>query len=183
MGADVETTLYGDLPEDFWGETHAGAGRHDDAVDARAEQDHSRGAPRPPVDPELPEADAPDGAVPLFGSHTPGARTSTAIAALGSTEPPSEPEGERFGQLQALFPGRIIEVTRRERGAADEAGAVDEPGVVPAGEYDGSDDYAGAALDESTDEPRYDTAAEAAADTAAETDSEADARSAAEESR
>ncbi|HET8984848.1 MAG TPA: hypothetical protein VFN03_03710, partial [Trueperaceae bacterium] len=136
-------------------------------------------APGDPVASSPSDPDSHDGAVQLFSPRSSGGEPRTPTNARESTEPPPEPEGERFGQLQALFPGRIIEVTRRERGAADEASAIDESGAAQPREFDGTDDYASSAIDESVDEPRYDTAAEAAADT----DSEAAAAAAAEESR
>lgn len=180
VGADVETTLYGDLPEDFWGEQHDSPVQLDDTAPSRAgAKAEVSAAPGDPAASSPSDPDALDGAVQLFSPRRSGGEPHTPTGARASTEPPPEPEGERFGQLQALFPGRIIEVTRRERGAADEAAAIDESGAAQSREFDGTDDYAGAAIDESVDEPRYDTAAEAAADT----DSEAADASAAKESR
>lgn len=184
--ADVETTLYGDLPEDFWGERQGGGVHPEDEASSgpttRGERAAatSNGAPLSGKEESGPGADdAHDSAVGLFTAGAREAGSPTHTSARSQTEPPPEPEGERFGQLQALFPGRIIEVTRRDRGAAHAAATTDETSGVPASEYDGQDDGSGTAIDESADEPRYDTAAEAAADL----DGEAGVAAPAKESR
>lgn len=79
-----------------------------------------------------------------------------------ASEPPPEPEGERYAQLQALFPGRVIEVTRQVEATPDAQG---EGGASSASQetgYPATNDYA--AEPTQSDEPRYDTAAEAAAE-------------------
>lgn len=161
VGAEVETTLYGDLPEDFWGEQQAGSA-HDDqpappaagSPDQRAKQADDPRAPRGGDHDEHRE-------VPLFVPTGAGNRSPQPSNTARSGELPSEPEGERYQQLQMLFPGRIIEVSRRVSAAAGGATAADGADDAPATAYD---DYASTATTESGDEPRYDTAAEAAAE-------------------
>ena len=166
VGADVETTLYGDLPEDFWGrsdapEEHGSGPAHADPP-AGGSRHAGGGAPGPAGVGAPAESEESD-AVPLFvpadgGVELPRPRTPT------RGEPPLEPEGERFAQLQALFPGRIIEVSRKATeapaGAAGAGGPADDPTTA----YDGPDGYATPNDSEAADEPRYDTAAEAAAE-------------------
>lgn len=166
----METTLYGDLPEDFWGEAPAAdedVRRADDSNEVSTEQHRSgRGrdsdGDRPDSGHDEPSVRA--GAVPLFTPTAGGARLPVPIGARGQGAEPAAPEGERFEQLQALFPGRIIEVTYRVDEAVGEIAAAGDDGGAAAAGYGGSDDLTGAAGNESVDEPRYDTAAEAAAE-------------------
>jgi len=160
-----QTTMHGDLPAGFWEE--------DDSPAPLAAASH---------EPDLHEemGDGEDGAVPLFApADTAGAlprpRSGPVDRSDGATDPrhgastgsASEPEGERYAQLQALFPGRIIEVSRPRpvtQAAATDGDQHDEANRTG---YPAVDGYAADPADETTgdqDEPRYDTAAEAAAE-------------------
>lgn len=145
VGADIETTLYGDLPADFWG-------------DPDPSSDVTAGDSPDPIVPGV----GSDDAIPLFVPSDGGAALPLPRGGSVARSEPLEPEGERFDQLRALFPGRIIEVLRPppETGTGSNDGH-DEAGTVP---YDSAAGYAEASSNEANDEPRYDTAAEAAAE-------------------
>jgi len=165
VGDHVDTTLYGDLPEDFWGEQRADADRADHSTPVAAASVHERATEaHDSVAPRAGDLDGAPGAVPLFVPTEGGAESPRRGGAPSSGEPPSEPEGERFEQLQVLFPGRIIEVSRRVAETAGSGTAAGVPADAPASDHEGSADYSSAAGNESADEPRYDPAAEAAAE-------------------
>lgn len=160
-----QTTMHGDLPAGFWEE--------DDTPAPQAAASHEQ---------DLHEemGDAEDGAVPLFApADTAGAlprpRSGPVDSSAGATHPrhaaptgsATEPEGERYAQLQALFPGRIIEVSRPQPVTQAAAANGDQHDAASGTGYPAVDGYAADPADETTgeqDEPRYDTAAEAAAE-------------------
>ena len=162
LGSDMETTLHGDLPEGFWGESAEQGGSLDEAATSSA--DDSAASRLADDGSEVGDPGGGDDAVPLFGSRSGGARLPLPTTAAAQGAAPQAPESERFEQLQALFPGRIIEVTRRVQEPAAEVATVGGHGDPVAGDFGAPEDYAGTLATESADEPRYDTAAEAAAE-------------------
>ncbi|HLU81981.1 MAG TPA: hypothetical protein VKZ43_01150 [Trueperaceae bacterium] len=108
--------------------------------------------------------DGHDDVVPLFARQAGDSGLPMPTTASGPVEPPPAPEGERFEQLQALFPGRIIDVTRRVQESTGEVAVVGDAGTASTDGYGLADPYTSAVINDSADEPRYDTAAEAASE-------------------